>query len=165
MSQEENNITFSQIYKKLGFSVTASIVVLFIGFLSINLGDRIPVGNGLGYGDATVYALYVVRYDSLMENKKINTVWIKKDRFLPSAVVHYGLDFFGVELKKDPRPMVAIQKNIPTITNAFNVYNLILLALAAFIWGMALKKVGVSDRAKWLSMVFINVYFRRIRNV
>jgi len=131
----------AKIFNKNKFAIISVCIIFFIGIIQINFFEKIPVNNGVGF-DGKEYAKFVRNFEDLIINKEINTY--KVNRFLPSMIVHYGLILFGLDLNDDNN-----------IVNGFELYNLILLMICAFVWAKICDNEKIQEKNKWLGFVFL----------
>lgn len=125
------------------------LLVLAAGLLSIAFGERIPVGFGYGW-DGWTYGLWTKDYYGEVLVKRVPTY--KAPRVLPPAIVHYGLRAANVPLDDWH------------IIKAYQVWNMLWLALAAFVWTLAASRLGLGLPATWLGFLSLFVNFGNLKH-
>jgi hypothetical protein len=122
-----------------------AFVVLFFCLLiaSIFWGERLPVGNGLGW-DGKTYAHMAERSDFFIHPHMLSTYYLQ--RVLPSFIINLTSLAFHFQLTA---------KNIIL---AFSTYNTILIVIAVFVWNLIAQHFKWSAQAKLISFVglFLN---------
>lgn len=134
-----------QFYQKLGFTRTIAFFSLLIGLFVVHLGERVALREGKGW-DGVTFVYYTQHFDSLIQNRLINTkieepdltLTHKVNRFFPSMVVHYALR------------TVQIPINTPNIIQTFAYYNLFCFVLASVFIGIIGQKFDLQEKSKWL---------------
>jgi hypothetical protein len=138
---------WEKIYQKLGFTISSALIVLVVGFLLIQLGEKIAVGNGAGF-DGICYVYQVQNFEQLIETKKINSTSeacqiAKVDRFLASMIVYYGMKFLSIPVS-----------DYAAVVRGFEYNNLFWLVMAAIAWGTIGKRLHLQEKSKWLGFAF-----------
>ena len=118
--------------------------VLFAGALTILFGERLTVHDGLGW-DGQLYASWVKDFYNVVVVHGLPEYYTR--RILPSLIVRLGMCLFSVPLENG------------NIVRAFQLYDLALLALSAYVWGLAADEMGIRDRGKWFGFLFLFVNF------
>jgi hypothetical protein len=121
------------------------MAMLTIGVAYFFLGENVPKSVGMGLGwDGTIYGLLAKDYYFRIFVEGISDYRIQ--RCVPSGIVHYGLRLFQAPL------------TIENIIKGFELYNLLLLTLTAYVWGLISDALKISVRGKWLGFtgLFIN---------
>jgi hypothetical protein len=119
------------------------LVVLLLGLLNFFWGERVPAGGGLGW-DGVLYADMVRNLGSMISGGQLNSYYAQ--RFLPSAIVRGMLLFSGVPMSST------------NIIRGFEVYNLILLLGACWVWKRVADFFHLSLAGRWIgfSGIFVN---------
>ena len=128
--------------------------MLLSGIASILWAEKLPVGDGLGW-DGVNYGTWAKNFHESVFVKGLSDYYVQ--RMAPSAIVHYGTrgllsPFYGQERIHE---ILAQTKNI---IRAFDIYNLILLLIAVYVWGLIADNLALSDKGKWFGFccLFIN---------
>lgn len=123
------------------------IVILSIGIANFFAGERLQVGNGLGWdgqfhGDLAKdwpnKVFVEKKFYNSRTSKSYNINKYNIQRILPSGIIHYSLRLLRIPLENH------------NIVKAFLSYNLLLLGMIAFCWGKIADLLKVSCRGKWL---------------
>lgn len=120
--------------------------ILMAGVLLSLTSERIFAGGGLGY-DGCSYGAIITRYDDIRSGiLQLNSALYF--RMVPALAIRGVMLVLGVPL------------TIPNAIIAFEVFNIALLTLAAWLFGSCCDRVGVSKEAKILGFigVFINYF-------
>jgi hypothetical protein len=130
------------------------VVMLLGGIASLLWGERLPVGDGLGW-DGQNYAAWAKDFNKSIFVDKVNDYYVQ--RIAPSAVVHFGTKqllrpFYSHHQIHD---ILAQNKNIIL---AFGIYNLALLVLSVWIWGRIADHLAMTNLGKWFGFcaLFVN---------
>ena len=125
-------------------AIAMPLLVVAIGVPLILWGERFPIGGGWGY-DGQNYGKWAVDFDKWIFGKKMEAYYIGKA--LPSGIIHCALRLFDVE-----RTRMAV-------TRAFQIYNVIVLALAAFTWTRVARRLALTELATWFGFVALFMSF------
>jgi hypothetical protein len=125
-----------------------AVVVLLVGVANVLWAERLTINEGLGW-DGLIYAGWVRDFQGVVLTHGVPDYYA--GRVLPSAIVHYGMRLFSVPF--DSRSIVL----------AFDVYNLILLVISAYVWGLAADKLNIGDRGKWLGFCFLFLNYANLK--
>jgi hypothetical protein len=124
-------------------------VFLLIGVANIVWAERSEVADGLGW-DGVIYASWVKDFQGVLTRGVANYYTA---RVLPSAIVHYGMRLLSIPLENR------------NIILSFDVYNLVLLCLSAYVWGLIGDKLSVGDRGKWLGFCLLFLNYANLKQV
>lgn len=129
--------------KTLSTNQWTFFIFFCVGLLSISLSEKVPVADGLGW-DGANYGAMVKNFSHGIFVKNWDTYEVT--RSLPSLMVYLGLSLFHVPIEN------------PAIIRGFEVYNLLLLLIACYVWGLITSELKLSDRGKWLAFcsLFLN---------
>jgi len=97
------------------------IMMLCIGVANILWAERLTVNGGFGW-DGMWYGSWAKDFYNAIFIQRVPAYYVQ--RILPSAIVHYGMRLLGVPLH---------DKNILL---GFDIYNLVLLLLSVYVWGL-----------------------------
>jgi hypothetical protein len=123
--------------------------MLFIGVANIRWAERLTAHDGLGW-DGQNYAAWARDFFTQIFVVRVSEYYVK--RILPSAIVHYGMRVFGVAPTN------------PNVIIAFDVFNLVLLVLGAYVWGLIADNLRISVRGKWLGFCFLFLNYAILKN-
>lgn len=130
------------------------LVILVLGLVSIRWAEKLPVGDGFGW-DGVLYATWAKDFHKSVFVDGLSDYYVQ--RLAPSAIVHYGArallwPFYSSE---QSRSILTQNKNVML---SFGIYNLILLLLAVYIWGLIAGHLNLSDKGKWFGFcaLFVN---------
>ena len=120
------------------------LLVLLVGLINFQWGEKITVGGGFGsdgifYG-ALAKDFYIKGIDAY-----------RMQRIVPSAVIHYTLRALRVPL---------VDRNIIT---AFELYNLLLLLLGCYLWKPIADRLALSIRGRWLGFIGLFVNYATLK--
>jgi len=125
------------------------LLVVLVGVPLIIWGERFPVNGGWGF-DGLNYGKWAVNFEGWIFGKKMEAYYIGK--VLPSGILHYTLRLFDVEMTR------------MSIVRAFQVYNLLVLTLAAFTWSRIARRLALSEHANWFGFVGLFVNFAILKS-
>lgn len=114
-------------------------LVLVVGLVLTLVSERIPVGQGLGF-DGGEYGNWAMHFDKVL-SREIPVSPYRMFRILPSGLAYATLRVTGAAL---------VPENVICF---FQVYNLLLLGLAALAWGGVADAAGLSARGKLLGFI------------
>ena len=114
------------------------------------MGERVEVSNGFGW-DGILYGNWARDFHDEIFVKRVNAYYIQ--RILPAAIVHYSMRFLGV-----PRSDAAILQ-------AFGMYAVALLTLAAWAWCSIARSLQLSPAGKWLGFTGLFLNYIALRYV
>lgn len=130
------------------------LVMLIIGVASLRWGEKLAVGNGFGW-DGVHYAAWAKDFHKRVFVDRVSDYYVQ--RVAPSAMVHYGArallwPFYSTDRAND---ILAENRNIFL---SFGIYNLLLLLLAVYLWGLIADNLNLTDRGKWFGFcsLFVN---------
>lgn len=130
-------------------NASMAAAVLLIGAANILWAEQLTVNRGFGW-DGLWYAAWARDFYQQVFVERVPDYYVQ--RILPSGVVHYGLRLLGAA------PTDA------NIIHAFHLYNLALLALSAYVWGLVADRLSVSTRGKGLGFVFLFFTYAILKN-
>ena len=113
--------------------------------LSSLLGERIPLNRGFGFEAYTVYKPITEHLPEYVAQQKIDSYSIQ--RVLPFVAAHYALRGLGLPLEG------------PYILGFFQVYELVALALAVWLWLRLARDHELSSSGQWLGFLGLFVNF------
>ena len=119
------------------------VIVITLGLLNFFFGEIVPAGGGFGW-DGVNYANMTRNLDSIISNGQLSNYYAQ--RILPSAIVRNMLILSG-----------AVFSDI-NIIRGFELYNLLLLVGACWIWKRLANNFSLSIGGRWIgfSGIFIN---------
>lgn len=130
------------------------VVVLIMGVVSVRWAEKLPVGDGFGW-DGVLYATWAKDFHKSVFVDRLADYYVQ--RLAPSAIVHYGArallwPFYSSE---QSHSILTQNKNVML---SFGIYNLILLLLAVYTWGLIADYLNLSDKGKWFGFcaLFVN---------
>jgi len=129
--------------KQININRLMALLILVLGILNLLFAEKISVHGGFGW-DGQMYGRWAKDFYHEVFVNGLSQYYIQ--RALPSAVVHYGLRAFRLPLEDQ------------NIILGFGVLNLLLLVLAAYMWGLIADELRIGDKGKWLGFagIFIN---------
>lgn len=140
-------------------TLMALTAFVLLGTFSL-VSEKIPFSNGLGY-DGVQYAWLVKNFDKILDGfAKLNIE--SYNRFLPSLLCRMTLSGLGLSL--EDRHIILF----------FEIYNIVLLTLSAWLWGKIGTRAGFSKIGLWLGFVAIfcnhanlkyNLYYATLTDV
>jgi hypothetical protein len=125
-------------------TIAMPLLIVVVGIPLIIWGERFPIGGGWGY-DGQNYGKWATDFSKWIFGKKMEAYYISK--CLPSAIIHYTMRLFDVELTR------------MSVIRAFQIYNLIVLALAAFTWARVAHRIRLGEIATWFGFLALFVNF------
>jgi hypothetical protein len=131
-----------------GTNATMAAVMLLVGVVNIGWAERLTVQEGLGW-DGVYYARFVRDFQDILSS---GVPSYYAQRVFPSGVVHYAMRLFSQPFTN------------ANIVRAFETYNLVLLVLAAWVWGKIGDELAISNRAKWFGFVFLFASYAILKN-
>jgi hypothetical protein len=119
------------------------LIVLALGLLNFFWGEKVPAGGGFGW-DGVLYADMVRNLDSMISGGQLSSYHAQ--RILPSAIVRSMLLFSEVSMSDT------------NIIRGFELYNLVLLVGACWVWKRVADNFSLSLAGRWIgfSGVFVN---------
>ncbi|MGO9016402.1 MAG: hypothetical protein ACLQF0_15635 [Dissulfurispiraceae bacterium] len=119
------------------------LIVFVLGLLNFIWGEKVQAGGGLGW-DGVLYADMVRNLDSLISGGQLNSYYAH--RILPSLIVRSMMLFSGT-------PTSDIN-----IIRGFELYNLVLLVGACWVWKRVADSFSLSLSGRWIgfSGIFVN---------
>ena len=124
-------------------------VMLLIGLANILWAERLTFNGGLGW-DGTLYGGWVKDFYGSIFIQGVPQYYAQ--RILPSAIVHYGMRLFRVPLET---------KNI---IHAFDVYNLLLILLSVYFWGLISDELKLRNQGKWFGFCCLFLNYAILKN-
>jgi hypothetical protein len=118
--------------------------VLLAGAATVLLCERLTVNDGLGW-DGVLYASWVKDFYNVVFVHGLPEYYTR--RILPSLLVRLGMTLFSVPFENE------------NIVRAYQVYNLALLTLSAYVWGLVADEMDVGGKVKWFGFLFLFVNF------
>ena len=125
-----------------------ALIILLVGIGHFCFGELILKGAGVGW-DGKIYRDISIDFHNMLIDKEINAYRLQ--RVLPSAIIHYTFRLFSIPLETN------------TIMMGFRIYNLILLVIAAYLWGLICSQVGLSMRGQCLGFIGLFINFAVIK--
>jgi hypothetical protein len=124
-------------------------LMFVIGLVNILWAERLTINNGLGW-DGVFYGSWAKDFYQAVVVHGIPDYYTQ--RFLPSAIVHYSMRLFRVPL------------DTANVILAFDFYNLALLVLSSFIWGLTADRLAISNKGKWFGFFFLFLNYAVLKN-
>jgi hypothetical protein len=116
-----------------GIGIAMLLITLAFGFANISFGAVIPFNGGFG-GDGVIYGEIAQDFARLIESggddKRIQ-------RFLPSAIVYYGLG------------LLDIPRSAPAVVRGFQTLNLLLLLASVWLYDRIAQDCGWRREVRW----------------
>lgn len=124
------------------------LMVFTLGLLNFLWGEKVPAGGGFGW-DGVNYANMVRNLDSMISNGQLGSYYTQ--RILPSAIVRSLMLISGVSISDT------------NIIRGFELYNLVLLVGACWVWKRVADNFSLSLAARWIgfSGIFINFQYSK----
>ncbi len=113
-------------------------LVLVLGLANMFFGDIVPAGGGLGW-DGTWYAQMVKDLPNLIADGRIGTYYAQ--RILPAWVVRLALLVTHQSLER------------PAIIRAFQILNLLELAVACLVWKVIADRLLLGRWGRWFGFL------------
>lgn len=114
--------------------------LMLIGGIVLSVfSERIFAGNGLGY-DGCTYGAIITRYEEVRSGTLVLNSGIYL-RMIPAQVIRTIMIALGVPL------------TVPNVITTFQVINVLLLTLAAWLWGRCGDRLRLSSDGKWLGFL------------
>ena len=132
-----------------GVNLSMAAAMLAVGVANILWAEQLTVNRGFGW-DGLWYSAWARDFYQHIFVERIPDYYVQ--RILPSGVVHYGMRLFGVA------------RTDPNIILAFQVYNLALLMMSAYVWGLVADRLGLGTKGKWLGFVFLFLNYAVLKN-
>lgn len=107
-------------------------------------GEIIAVVNGFGW-DGVFYGSVVGWFDKILSQPVLDPY--RAQRIAPSAFLHYAMKILGSDV------------NRITVLQAFKVWNVTLLTLSAFLWGLIAQKLQLRSQPMWIGFSGLFVSF------
>ena len=120
-------------------NVGLALILLTAGLLLTAFGEHIPLGDGLGY-DGSEYGRWAMHWDAVVDGR-IPVSAYRIFRMLPSFLAHGVLRLAGAPLT--PGNVILF----------FEIYNLLLLCLAALAWGGIADALSLGGQGKFLGFI------------
>jgi hypothetical protein len=127
------------------------LCMVVYGLLYLNFGEIIAVNQGCGW-DGFTFRDYAAYGPQQFTNKQLSPYYAQ--RWLPSMIVHYTsyyalaiMQYFSMEMPESATV---------AIVSTFQVYNIFLLAIAAWLWGLIARYFSLKTLVAWtgFSLVF-----------
>ena len=142
-------------------NLAAALATLLAGLVLLAGNDRTGWSNGYGY-DGRIYGDLAEHFPGAVfgnegvtppgigrftgeRPKGIDAYYVR--RILPSAVVYYTMTGLGIE------------KTRHNVVVTFGVWNAVIIALVAFLWGLIADRFGLSRAAKLLGLFALVINF------
>lgn len=136
------------------------LAMLLIGVANILWAERLTVNGGLGW-DGLLYGTWAKDFYRHVFAEGVSEYYAQ--RVLPSALVHYGTRIVLSPFLGAARTGAILDDN-RNIILAFDIYNLILLLVSVYVWGLIAGELKVSDRGRWLGFLLLFVNFAILKN-
>ena len=119
------------------------LIVFALGLLNFLWGEKVPAGGGFGW-DGVRYAEMVRNLNSMISGGQLSSYYAQ--RILPSLIVRSMLLFSGVSISDT------------NIIRGFELYNLVLIVGACWIWKRVADNFSLSLAGRWIgfSGIFVN---------
>lgn len=112
-----------------------TLIVIALGVLNFFFGELVPAGGGFGW-DGVNYANMTRKLESMISNGQLSNYYAQ--RILPSAVVRCMLLFLDASF------------NDRNIIRGFELYNLMLLVAATWVWKRIADNFSISLGGRWI---------------
>ena len=112
-----------------------TLIVIALGVLNFFFGEIVPAGGGFGW-DGVNYANMTRNLESMISNGQLSNYYAQ--RILPSAVVRGMLLFLDASF------------NDRNIIRGFELYNLMLLVAATWVWKRIADNFSISLGGRWI---------------
>lgn len=118
-------------------------IVLCACILLMLFSERIPQSGGLGY-DGAEYGRMVKEFEKFPHIPQLDNIYAR--RIFPSGVIYSILTALN------------LPRNNINIIHAFQIYNIVLFVLVAYIWVLISDELQISNKGKWLGFMglFLN---------
>ncbi len=120
------------------------LLVVVVGLPLIIWGERYTMGGGWGH-DGQNYGKWATDFSKWVLGKKMEAYYV--GRVLPSAIIHYSLRLLDIELTRI------------NIIRAFQIFNLLVLMIAALSWTGIARRLELGRLATWVGFIAIFVNF------
>ena len=120
------------------------LIVVTLGVLNLFWGEKVPAGGGFGW-DGVYYAKMVRNLDSMISGGQLSSYYAQ--RILPSAIVRSILFITGSQMSNT------------NIIRGFELYNLVLLIGACWVWKRVADNFSLSLAGRWIGFIGIFINF------
>ncbi len=129
--------------RRVGINHWMVILMFLTGFLNLLFSEKIELFNGHNW-DGVSYVAWAKDFFHEAFEKGLSDYSVQ--RIFLSFIIHYGLRTLGIPLQET------------NIIFAYGVWNLGLLVLSAYVWGLISDCLNLTNRGKWLGFcgLFIN---------
>jgi hypothetical protein len=131
------------------------VVMLVVGIANLRWAEKLPVGDGFGW-DGVNYAAWARDFYKSVFVDKVEDYYVQ--RVAPSAAVHYGARTVLWPFYSHDESVRILHDN-KNLLFSFGVYNLVLIVLAVYLWGLIADSLKISTRGKWFGFCFLFVNY------
>src|SRR4051812_37912658 len=125
-----------------------AVAMLLAGIPNIFWAEKLTVGGGFGW-DGVLYGAWVRNFFRLVFIDRVPEYNLQ--RIVPSAILHYALRLMG------------IARTDANILRGFDIYNLVLLTIGAWVWGLIADRLGITTKGKWLGFAFLFLNYATLK--
>jgi len=136
------------------------LVMLLIGLANILWAEKLTVRGGFGW-DGVTYAGWARDFYRTVVVDRVPDYYVK--RILPSALVHYGSRLVTAPFLSDEKKDTLLSESSRVVLS-FDIYNLLLVLLSVFTWGLIAKELDISTRATWFGFCFLFLNYAILKN-
>ncbi|MBL7196532.1 MAG: hypothetical protein ISS47_00380 [Candidatus Omnitrophica bacterium] len=133
----ENTITLTQVLIMFIIGLT-SILFSFFG------NELVTYAGGLGW-DGRLYGKIAKDFYNIVFVNGITSYHFH--RILPSAIIYHIFSLFK------------IHKETINIVMGFEIYNLIIILISVYVWGLIADELRISTKGKWLGFIGLYINF------
>jgi len=135
------------------------LIMLGFGAASLRWQETLPVGDGFGW-DGVNYAAWAKDFNKCVFVDHVEDFYVQ--RVLPSAIVHYGTRAVLWPFYSHDQSFRFLNES-KNLLLAFGIYNLVLLLLAVYVWGLIADHLEFSERRKWFGFCFLFVNYATLK--
>jgi hypothetical protein len=135
------------------------LIMLGFGVASLRWQEKLPVGEGFGW-DGVNYAAWAKDFYKCVFVDHVEDFYVQ--RVAPSGIVHYGTRAVLWPFYSHDESFRILHES-KNLLLAFGIYNLALLVLAVYIWGLIADNLALSDRGRWFGFCFLFVNYATLK--
>lgn len=136
------------------------LVMLLIGVANILWAEKLEINQGFGW-DGMNYAAWAKDFHQTVLTGGVPDYYVK--RILPSALVHYGTRLAAAPFFPGASGSAVLNQN-RNVVFRFDLYNLLLLLVAVWTWGLMADELKIQRRGKWFGFVFLFLNYAILKN-
>jgi hypothetical protein len=129
-------------------NVLMAAAMLLAGIPNILWAEKVTVGGGFGW-DGILYGRWVRDFFRPVFIDRVPEYNLQ--RIVPSAILHYVFRLLPIALTD------------ANILRAFDIYNLALLTIGAWVWGRIADRLGITTPGKWLGFAFLFLNYATLK--